>query len=334
MSKIKSELKVKKLLLKNRLIMPPMATRSAEADGKVSDKLLEYYDEKSKGGYFSLIITEHSFVHPEGIANERQLSIAADDDIDGLSKLAGIIHGNGSYAAAQINHSGARGLFGSRNSAPSPIKSIDEISKGKSWISERELSKLEISNLVSQFAAAALRAKKAGFDAVEIHSAHGYLLNQFYSPITNHRNDEYGGSINGRIRIHLEIIDAVKKAVGKDFPVMLRLGAFDYINGGSRADDAIAAATAFEQAGIDILDISGGLYGYTINGKEGEQGYFSDASETVKKAVSIPVILTGGITDINAAEDLIRENKADLIGVGRAALKDSKWAENAIKSIE
>lgn len=333
MSIIKSELMVKNMLLKNRLIMPPMATRSAGTDGKITEDILNYYDEKSKGGYFSLIITEHSFVDIKGRADEHQISIASDDDIDGLSKLTEIIRRNGSYSAAQINHAGARGLFGEKKLSPSAINSVDEISKGKSWVSEKEMSRDEISELINRFAESALRAKKAGYDAVEIHSAHGYLLNQFYSPLTNHRTDEYGGDINGRIKIHLEIIDAIRNVVGKDYPVMIRLGAYDYLDGGCGAEDAVLAAVAFEKAGVDIIDISGGLCGYTINGREKEQGYFSEVSEVVRKAVSIPVILTGGITDINAAEKLLTDKKADLIGVGRAVLKDSKWAEKALKTI-
>lgn len=334
MSKIKSKLTIKNLSLKNRIIMPPMATRKADINGKISDDLLNWYDEKSKGGYFSLIIIEHSFVNSTGKANNNQISIASDNDIYGLEKLVDIIHKNGSYVVAQISHSGARGLLGTNNIAPSAINSSDSICKGKLWIAEKGLSKSQISDLVNDFANAALRAKKAGFDAVEIHSAHGYLLNQFYSPITNHRTDEYGGDVMGRIKIHLEIIDAIRKKVGEDFPIMLRFGALDYLEGGSSKEDALVAASAFEKAGVDILDISGGLYGYTVKGRENIAGYFSDASEIIKKIVSTPIILTGGIKDINDAEKLLKEEKADLIGIGRAVFKDSKWIENAINSID
>lgn len=334
MSMIKTGLVLDKLQLKNRLIMPPMATRSAQTDGKISQKILDYYKEKSDGGYFSLIITEHNFVAPLGRADEHQVSIASDSDIEGLSRLVQIIHKNGVKAAAQINHTGARGLFGNDNAAPSSINVSDEICKGKSWVAGKALTKEEISCIVSEFADAAVRAKKAGYDAVEIHSAHGYLLNQFYSPLTNHRDDEYGGDIYGRIQIHLEIICAVRDAVGEEFPLLLRLGACDYLEGGSSIEDAVIAAKAFEEAGIDILDISGGLYGYMIKGREQEQGYFSEASQAVKCAVGIPVILTGGITDINAAEEFLQKGKADLIGVGRAVLKDSSWAERSFAAID
>ena len=197
----------------------------------------------------------------------------------------------------------------------------------------QEMTHEDMQKVVRDFAAAARRAKEAGFDGVEIHSAHGYLLNQFYSPLANHRTDKYGpGSIESRVKLHLEVIQAVRAAVGADYLVALRLGAGDYMDGGSTAADGAAAARLFEQAGIDLLDISGGICGYIRPGVTG-QGYFSDLTEAVKSAVSLPVILTGGITEIDAAETLLEQGKADLIGVGRAMLKDSSWAKNAMLSI-
>ena len=168
---------------------------------------------------------------------------------------------------------------------------------------------------------------------MEIHSAHGYLLNQFFSPLSNRRDDEYGGDVNNRIRIHLEVIAAVKEAVGNDFPILLRLGAADYIEGGTVIQDSIIAAKEFEKAGVHIFDISGGFLGYVMP-NSCEQGYFWPLTEAIKKAVSIPVILTGGITEVKEAERLLIEDKADLIGVGRAIFKDSKWAKNAIESLK
>jgi len=184
---------------------------------------------------------------------------------------------------------------------------------------------------VEAFRAAALRAKTAGFDGVEIHSAHGYLLNQFLSPLSNKRTDEYGGDILGRIRIHLEVIKAVREEVGDNFPILLRMGACDYREGGTSIEDSTAAAKAFEEAGVDILDISGGFCGY-VNPTDNGQGYFSALTEAMKSTVSIPAILTGGVTNPDAAEQLLKDGKADLIGVGRAVYKDSDWAKNAMRS--
>lgn len=330
MAKLLEELRTDKILFRNRLIMPPMATRHARDDGKLSEEIVNYYTEKAEGGYLSLIITEHSYISPIGRAGENQISIASEDTVAGLSKLVSAIHASGTKAVAQLNHAGARGLYGEENKAPSAIHSLGEFAPGKDWIAGRELSGEEIAGIVAEFAAAAVRAKKAGYDGVEIHSAHGYLLDQFYSPLTNQRTDGYGGDILGRIRIHLEVIAAVREAVGDAYPIFLRLGASDYLEGGSSIADAVIAAGEFEKAGVDILDISGGLYGYTVKGREGEQGYYKDASTAIKQAVSIPVILTGGITEAYAAEKLLEEGAADLIGVGRAVYRDSGWAEHAV----
>ena len=318
-----------KLKLKNRLVMPPMATSKAEKDGRVSKDILDYYEEKSEGGYISLIIIEHSFILPEGQATEQQLAVSDDNMIEGLRKLADVIHKNGSKAVMQLNHAGSGAFEKIIGTTPLAPSAIANPRKGDM---PRELSVGEINKIIEAFGNAAWRAKEAGFDGVEIHSAHGYLLNQFLSPLTNKRTDEYGGNINNRIRIHLQVIEAVRKVVGDEYPVLLRLGASDYKEGGTTIEDSQTAASEFEKAGIDIIDISGGFSGYSLEGVT-EQGYFAPLSEAVKKVVSIPVILTGGITEVQAAEQLLAEGKADLIGVGRAILKDSKWPQRAIESL-
>lgn len=319
-----------KLILKNRLIMPPMATSKSDKDGKVSKDLLNYYDEKSLGAYISLIIIEHSFITQKGKASEGQLSVADDTCVEGLKKLSNIIHKNGSKTVMQINHAGSSASKAVTGYEPLGPYAIENPRTGNV---PKQLTKKEIKNIIAEFKDAALRVKEAGFDGVEIHSAHGYLLNQFFSPLTNKRSDEYGGDVMGRIKIHLEVIKAVRDAVGDDFPILLRLGASDYMEGGSTIEDSKIVAIEFEKAGVDILDITGGFCGYIVAGLTGE-GYFSSLTEAIKKVVSIPVILTGGITDAKAAEKLLSEQKADLIGVARAIYKDSKWAEKAIKSFK
>ncbi len=329
MSYLLNPLNKGKLTLKNRLVMPPMATSKSDKDGKVSKDILNYYDEKSKGGYISLIIIEHSFITQQGKVSEGQLSVADDNLIDDLSKLADIIHRNGSKAVMQINHAGSAAketITGHEAVGPSAV------ANPRLGNTPKELNQKEIKEIINEFKNAALRVKEAGFDGVEIHSAHGYFLNQFFSPLTNKRTDEYGGDVLGRIKIHLEVIKAVRDAVGDSFPILLRLGASDYMDGGSTIEDSKIAAQEFEKVGVDILDISGGFSGYIAPGIDG-QGYFSSLSEEIKKVVSIPVILTGGITDVNSAEKLLAENKADLIGVGRAVYNDSTWAEKAINSL-
>lgn len=327
MSYLIKPLETYNLSLKNRLVMPPMATAKADDEGKITEDILNYYDEKSKGGYISLIIIEHSFISPEGKASHRQMSAADDSVIDGLRNLADTIHKNGAKAVMQISHAGSattREITGYDPVAPSAIQNPR---KGESV--PLELTQDQIKDIVQKFKKAAMRVKEAGFDGVEIHSAHGYFLNQFLSPLTNKRTDEYGGDIYGRIRIHLEIIKEIRNAVGNSYPIFLRIGATDNTEGGTTIEDSIKASIEFEKAGVDILDISGGFCGYALPG----EGYFAPVSLEIKKAVKIPVIVTGGIKDVQVAESILKEGKADLIGVGRAILNDSNWAKKAIESI-
>ena len=326
MKLLKQSLKIKNMELKNRLVMPPMATEQSE-DGVVTQRLLDYYDEKTKGGYIGLVITEHAFIRQDGKAGKGQLSISRDSDIEGLKKLVDVIHKNGSKVIAQMNHAGSattKDITGYGRMSASAVN--NPRFPGEAYGIPNEMTEEDIHHMVQCFADAARRAKAAGFDGVEIHSAHAYLLNQFYSPLTNKREDAYGGSVEHRVRIHLEIIRAVREAVGGDFVVALRLGACDYMEGGSTPEDGAKAAELFEAAGLDLLDISGGFNGYKRNDLK-EPGYFSDAAVAAKQKVSIPVILTGGVRDAESAEKLLEENKADLIGVGRAIYKDSDWAK-------
>lgn len=327
MSKLLESIEINKMQLKNRLVMPPLATEKSLSDGRVTQALLDYYDEKSAGGHIGLIIIEHSFVLNRGKASRNQLSIADDEVIPELSKLAKVIQNNGCRAVMQISHAGSAAdssITGENAYAPSAIAN-----PRKEDTIPFELSRNQIIDVIYAFEKAAVRVKKAGFDAVEIHSAHGYLLSQFFSPLTNHRTDEYGGDLHNRIRIHVEIIKAVRKAVGDDFPVLLRLGACDYIDGGIKIEDSILAAQEFEKAGIDAIDISGGFNGFMVEGMDNE-GFFSPLSEEIKKNIKIPVILTGGVVTAMGAEQLLIDGKADMIGVGRAILKDSLWAKNAV----
>jgi NADPH2 dehydrogenase len=329
MSHLLEPLAAGKLSLSNRLVMPPMATSRAESDGRVSTALLEYYDEKSRGGAIGLVIIEHSYIVEQGRNRAGQPSVADDGMIEGLGRLADVIHRNGSKTAMQINHVGgapAESLPGVERVAPSDLPGATPGGALKA----RALTSDEIAAIPGQFAAAARRVRAAGFDGVEIHAAHGYLLNQFFSPLTNHRTDEYGGDVRARIRLHLEVIAAVREAVGDEYPVLLRLGAADYLEGGSRVEDSVIAAVEFEKAGVDMLDITAGLSGYLRPG-HGEPGYFAELSAPIRDSVSIPVILTGGVTEPLQAEQLLAAGAADLIGVGRAILKDSGWAQRAVQ---
>ena len=322
-------LQINSMGLSSRIIMPPIGTYKCTDYGKVTEELLEYYAARARNPRVSMIITEHSYIAFQGKAKPRQLSVSEDSDIEGLQRLTEVIHAGGAKVICQLNHAGSSVMPGAgpeKMVAPSPVELPVNPPAGIGSLPE-ELTVDQISEIVEQFAAAAVRAKKAGYDGVEIHSAHAYLLNQFYSPLTNLRTDAYGGSLDARLRMHREVIAAVREAVGEEYPVAIRLGGCDYRDGGSTIEDCVYAARTFEQAGIDLIDLSGGMCRYTIPGHS-EPGYFREMSEAVKAAVSVPVLLTGGVKTVEDAEKLLEEGAADLIGVGRELFKSATWGTN------
>lgn len=328
--KLFEKLNAKNIDFKNRIIMPPMATAKADEKGHVSQDILDYYDEKTKDKIFSTVIVEHNFVDPLGKASHNQMSIADDSDIDGLKKLAKVIQNNDAQAVVQISHAGSsasKDVIGESPLAPSSIKNPSK----KDAELPRELTIDQIEEIEDKFADAALRAKKAGFDGVEIHSAHGYFLDQFLSPLTNKRTDEYGGDIDGRIKIHLEIIEKVREKVGSDYPIFLRLGAGDNMDGGLSQEDAVYAAKEFQKAGVDVLDISGGMCMFFTD--DDRAGFFDYLSKLIYEEVDIPVILTGGVKTGQDVEDILNRDVCDLVGVGRSVFKDSNWIEKEIKTL-
>ena len=326
---LKDSLSIKNVLFRNRLVMPPMATAKASDNGDVTDALCEHYERRVAGGYIGAVITEHTYYCMQGKASAGQVSIESDDKIEGLKRLVDVIHSGGAKAIAQLNHAGSAGssmVTGMPVVAPSAVLNPG-VKPGTTPEMPAELSKKEISAIQDKFVEGAVRAKTAGYDGVEIHSAHGYLLNQFYSPLTNKRTDEYGPqSIENRIRFQVELYRKVRSALGEDYLIFIRFGGCDYMEGGSSIDDAVEACRIFEKEGIDVIDLSGGMCRYIRSGNT-SPGFFSDMSKAVKGAVSVPVILTGGITSAEQAEALLEEGAADFIGVGRAIMKDPEWAK-------
>jgi len=313
--------------LRNRIVMPPMANDLATTKGEVTQALIEHYARRAAG--VGLVIVEHSYVTREGKLSPRQLGIYDDALIEGLADLAESIHAKGTPVCIQITHAGRRAnssISGSQPVAPSAIPATD------SDETPRELEKHEIQSLVRLFGEAARRACKAGFDAVEIHGAHGFLLNQFTSPLSNRRTDEYGGSFEKRIRFPLEVVEEVRKALGSDSPLLYRLGAYDSQGRGVTIGECQAFARKLVAAGVNTVDVSGGLMGSRPEGLT-SQGYFLPLAEKIKQAVQVPVIGVGGIKDPEFADEAIRRKKVDLVAVGRAILADPDWALNATKTL-
>lgn len=323
---LKRKIVVNQTELMNRIVLPPMASEKSEG-GQVTDALCDYYREIVKDKATGLVILEHSYVEIDGKASQGQLSIADDSVIEGLKKLVKVIHQGEAKAIAQISHAGSKASFEVTGRAPVAPSAV-AIPNRKVAKMPEALSYDGIQSIIQAFKDAAVRAIEAGVDGVEIHSAHGFLLNQFYSPLTNQRTDAYGGSLENRIRIHLELLSEIREVIGADKILAVRLGASDDYPGGSLLDDAIRASRMFEAAGMDLLDISGGLFGFSGYGDK--VGYFRETTKAHKAQLSVPVLLTGGIRTACEANRLLEEGAADLIGVGRAVLKNPRWAKEAL----
>jgi 2,4-dienoyl-CoA reductase-like NADH-dependent reductase (Old Yellow Enzyme family) len=315
-----------KLRLKNRIVMPPMATNKATSDGEVTESQIKHYAERAKG--VGLIIAEHSYVTLSGKLSPNQMGIYDDKLIAGLSKLAKAVHRHRTPIAVQINHAGARAMasvIGAQPLGPSPVLVFQETPK--------ELSIEEIDEVVEAFGQAARRAVEAGFDAVEVHGAHGFLLNQFLSPLTNKRGDEYGGSFEKRARLPIRVFKRVRKEVGHDFTLLYRLGADDFREGGLSLNETKIFAGLLVDAGVDAIDVSAGIGGSNPPGLSG-QGSLFYLAEGIKKVVDVPVVGVGGVTEAEFADEAVREGKVDLVAVGRALLADPEWAMKAVKTLK
>jgi len=319
------------LSLPNRIAMPPMANNKATLTGDVTDEIIEHYLRHAAG--LGLIIVEHAYVTPAGRLNLNQLGIHEEGNVPGLARLAAAIRGTGVPSAIQITHAGGRTTLQAAGTQPEgPSDGIQVRAKEAA----RGLTTDDLAELRAAFAEAARRAKRAGFGAVELHGAHGYLLNQFYSPLTNLRGDQYGGSRANRLRFPLEVVAATRKALGPGYPLLYRLGGDDLLPGGLNAGDAAYAAPALVEAGVDMIDLSGGLGGSgpaTDGGAPPQEGYFGYLGQAVKAVVNVPVMVTGGVRTPQVADRMVRDAVADVVGVGRALLADPTWARRAAEEL-
>ena len=308
----------------NRLVMPPMATHLATEEGEVTEAHIDHYRQRAPG--VGLVIVEHTFVMPDGRSSMGQLGIHKQENVIGLRRLTHVIKEQDSRVAIQLNHCGAKAMpnpeLGSP-AGPSPIAppGIDLV--------PRELSIDEIATIVSAFGKAALWARDSGFDAVEIHGAHGYINSEFVSPLTNKRTDDYGGSLEGRMRLPLEIVAEARRRLGEGFPLLYRLGASDMMEGGLTIQEGQRIAVALVEAGINAIDVSGGFIG-ADSPDPAVQGYFVPLAEKIKKAVTVPVIGVGGIREPGFANRIVQEGLVDMVAVGRAILNDPNWAHAAV----
>ena len=324
-----SPITINGMTVKNRAVMPPMATGYANADSMVSDRLISYQARRAKGGT-GLIITEVCAVVPRGKGFPNELGVWNDEFIPGLAKIPSELHRHGAKAALQLHHAGREtfeSAVGAKPEAPSAIPSAVLGQPCEAMSLER------IAELIDAFAKAAGRAREAGFDAVELHGAHGYLLNQFLSPFSNKREDEYGGSDENRMRFILEIISAVRKFVGRDFPVWIRVSADELVRGGYDLSFMQKFAPRMVAAGIDAIHCSVGVYstpgGLSIASMDTDPGFNLFRARALKEVVNVPIIGVGRINNPELADQAIARGDADLISFGRQHLTDPDFINKA-----
>jgi len=322
--------KVGSKILKNRIVMPPMCTHFAASDGSVTQRLIDYYAERAAGGAGMIIVEMSHIDNNLSRATQNQLGIYGDHLIDGLSKLARAIKNHGAVAIIQIAHAGRQAsskVLGTQHSvAPSAIPCNLPEGMPRVLAPPRELSLNELEEIQNNFAEAARRAEKAGFDGIELHGAHGYLISQFVSPITNQRTDQYGGPIYKRALFPIQTILKIKERVSAKFIVGYRVNGDDFCPGGTTITDSCRLVKMLVDAGIDYIHVSAGTYEsmhHMIPPSYLERAHLVNLAKNIKEAISIPVISVGSHT-INSGEEAISERKADLIAFGRPLIADPR----------
>lgn len=322
-TKLFSPYTIKDLTLKNRIVMAPMCMYSCEKeDGKVTDWHITHYVSRAVG-QVGLIIQEATAVTPQGRISPQDLGIWSDDHIEGLLRLTSQIKASGAKTGIQLAHAGRKAVVDGEILAPSAIPFNEKMKTPK------EMTKAEISETVEAFKQGALRAKKAGFDVIEIHGAHGYLINEFLSPLTNHRNDEYGGNQENRYRFLREIIEAVKSVW--DGPLLVRVSANDYHPEGLTVEDYIPMAKWMKEQGVDLIDVSSGAV--VMARIPIYPGYQVKLAEEIKHGAYISTGAVGLITSGLQAEEILQNDRADLIFIARELLRDPYWPRTAAKQL-
>ncbi len=322
--------------LKNRFVRSATWEGMCDDSGAVTDQLLDYYKELAEGGT-GLIITGYSFVRADGKQLSRKMGIHTDEMIEGLKSLSAVVHQAGGMVFCQLVHAGGQTsskVIGCQPMAPSAIDfpSFDE--------TPRQMTTDDIDEVVAAFAAAAKRAEQAGFDGVQLHGAHGYLINQFLSPLTNQRTDEYGGSLENRMRFLARVCVAVRAAVSPSYPVTIKLTATDHLDGGFRIEEAVEVAKRLEEIGINAIEVSSGS---SASGEMGparqkivtveQEAYNAELSQRIKAAVTIPVMVVGGLRSGDVLNQLLWESSADLFALSRPLIREpdlpQKWRDDS-----
>ncbi len=313
MSEIFSRKKINNTMIKNRLVLPPMVTFNYSEGGYVNERKIDHYQQIAKNG-IGLIVVEATAIHPNGRLSDCQLGIWDDSFIPGLKALVEAVHKEDVPLVIQIHHAGVK----------TRVSGLKEVVSASDYLHARALSVDEVKQIIKDFKDAAVRADKAGFDGVEIHGAHGYLLTQFFSEKSNHRNDLYGGSFENRIRIAKEIYEEIASVTQSDFIIGIRMGCNE-----NSLEESIQFAKTFEQIGYDYLSVSSGLDGTEIDKPEDFPYHWITYGGTViQKEVDIPVMGVYGIRTEEQIKGLIETDLLDFVALGRAQLADYNFTKH------
>ncbi|MGE0171255.1 MAG: NADH:flavin oxidoreductase [Oligoflexales bacterium] len=314
----------KKLKLKNRLVVPPMASGTADERGYVTTKTLQHYENLTLAGA-GLMFVEYSHVDPSGKSEPNQLGIDEDGKIPGLAAIAEKIKGSGAIAGMQITHAGGKTqkqysgiMWGAGDIAVPTVRGNME--------PPTPLPYERIKSFQRYFVDAAIRAYRAGFDILELHCAHGYGINQWLSPLTNNRSDEYGGSLENRTRMLFEIVSAIRQEV-PDLALAARVPGQDFLPGGLTNDEMVEVVRQLEKMGLVLIDVSSGLGGWQRPRDRDGQGYLFPEATYIRERIGIPVIGVGGVNDPEFIDKTLEQDRVSLVAVGREILKDpGLWA--------
>jgi 2,4-dienoyl-CoA reductase-like NADH-dependent reductase (Old Yellow Enzyme family) len=334
MSTLFEETTINGMTLSNRMIRSATWEGMCDQSGRPMEKLISCYRDLAMGG-IGLIVTGYTYVRPEGKGMPGKMGIHTDDLAEDYTKMTSAVHDAGGKIAVQLVHAGGQAsskIIGRQPLAPSAVH-VDQFPEMPA-----ELTKDEISDIISAFRDGARRAKAWGFDAVQLHGAHGFLINQFLSPLTNRRTDEYGGSIENRSRFLLDVYRKVREAVGADYPVLIKMNASDNLDGGLELDDAVYAARALAAEGIDAIEVSAGTPASgerspargKINKPE-KEAYNLELARSIKKAVNCPVIVVGGFRSYEVAEKALTDDGMDYISMSRPLIREpdlsNRWQQ-------
>lgn len=325
MSKLFEKTTINDMILKNRFVRSATWEGMAREDGACTPRLNDLMAELARGGV-GLIISGHSYVSREGQAGPWQLGVYSDELFQGLTKMAEAVHKEGGKIVMQLAHAGCHAAFNLTGLQPLG----PSVMENQQVPFCREMTKEEILKTVEAFGRGAARAQEAGFDGVQIHAAHGYLLSQFLSPFYNKREDEYGGSIENRARFVLEVLGSIRARVGNHFPVLIKINSEDFLDKGMSVDEMIHVAAMLEKAGIDAIELSGGTifsgkYNPIRKGKiasKDKEVYYRKAAQLYKKKIRVPLMLVGGIRSYSVAEQLVTEDLTDYISLCRPLIRE------------